>query len=91
MPVDDLKSQYQKYMVNHDISELNTTKDVLDFEKNFLRHLKISIESTKQQIFQSGLKSRWTGLKDDYQTQKDLAMRAPESTQNWVPVWPQLD
>lgn len=30
-------------------------------------------------------------MRDDYLTQKDLAVRAPEATQNWVPVWPQFD
>ena len=45
---EDLRGQYQKYFVNHDMGELSMTKDVLDFDKNFLRHLKVSIESTKQ-------------------------------------------
>ena len=89
--LDAYKGSYQQNVNNIDHIELNTTKDVLDFDRNFLKHLKTSIESQKQQIFQSGLKSRWTGMRDDYLTQKDLAMRAPEASQNWVPVWPQLD
>ena len=42
--VDEFRGNFQKYCINHDIDELSMTKDVLDFDKYFLRHLKTSIE-----------------------------------------------
>ena len=45
--IEEAKDQFQKYVHNHDFAGLGMTKDVLDFEKSFLKHLKTSIESQK--------------------------------------------
>ena len=35
-------------MANVDVAELDKTKDITDFDRNFLRYLKISIEQERK-------------------------------------------
>jgi len=40
----DIAPAFAKFTQNYDITELNMTKDVCDYEASFLNHLRVSIE-----------------------------------------------
>lgn len=67
------------------------TKDVTDYERNFLRYLRISIEQERSQATRGKFKERASRIDDNAKSRAAIDSRAPGTVQNWVPVWPQLD
>ena len=81
----------KRLMKNIDLCDLSITRDPCDFDKSFLRMLDVSIACNKKEWEQVGLQIKLDHFTDAYITRKNLERRAKGVSQNWIPVWPQLE